>query len=337
MNILENYSLKPHLTFGTDTIAQYFVQISSEEELKQLLQTEYAQRPIFFLGGGSNILFTKDFNGLVIQLCSKGISEEILNEDEVLVTGKAGENWHQFVQYTLNKNYGGLENLSLIPGSVGASPVQNIGAYGVEIKDTFYSCKVLYINNLETKTLYYKDCNFGYRNSIFKQKKGNFVILEVTFKLSRKNHPIKTEYGAIKMELERMGIQDYNIQQVSQAVVNIRKSKLPDPKITGNVGSFFKNPTISVSEFEKLRFSFPEIPSYEVPNGKKIPAAWLIEKCGWKGKQIGNVATHHLQALVIINATGNATGQEIWDFSEKIISSVKEKFSITLEREVNIL
>ena len=337
MNILENYSLKPHLTFGTDTIAQYFVQISTEEELKQLLQTEYAQNPIFFLGGGSNILFTKDFNGLVIQLCLKGISEEILNENEVLVTGKAGENWHQFVQYTLNKNYGGLENLSLIPGSVGACPVQNIGAYGVEIKDNFYSCKVLDINNLETKTLYYKDCNFGYRNSIFKQKKRNFVILEVTFKLSRKNHLIKTEYGAIKMELERMGIQDYNIQQVSQAVVNIRKSKLPDPKITGNVGSFFKNPTISVSEFEKLRFSFPEIPSYEVPNGKKIPAAWLIEKCGWKGKQIGNVATHHLQALVIINATGNATGQEIWDFSEKIISSVKEKFGITLEREVNIL
>ena len=337
MNILENYSLKPHLTFGTDTIAQYFVQISTEEELKQLLQTEYAQNPIFFLGGGSNILFTKDFNGLVIQLCLKGISEEILNENEVLVTGKAGENWHQFVQYTLNKNYGGLENLSLIPGSVGACPVQNIGAYGVEIKDNFYSCKVLDINNLETKTLYYNVCNFGYRNSIFKQKKRNFVILEVTFKLSRKNHLIKTEYGAIKMELERMGIQDYNIQQVSQAVVNIRKSKLPDPKITGNVGSFFKNPTISVSEFEKLRFSFPEIPSYEVPNGKKIPAAWLIEKCGWKGKQIGNVATHHLQALVIINATGNATGQEIWDFSEKIISSVKEKFSITLEREVNIL
>ena len=337
MNILENYSLKPHLTFGTDTIAQYFVQISSEEELKQLLQTEYAQNPIFFLGGGSNILFTKDFNGLVIQLCLKGISEEILNENEVLVTGKAGENWHQFVQYTLNKNYGGLENLSLIPGSVGASPVQNIGAYGVEIKDTFYSCKVLDINNLETKTLYSKDCNFGYRNSIFKQKKGNFVILEVTFKLSRKNHIIKTEYGAIKMELERMGIQDYNIKQVSQAVVNIRKSKLPDPKITGNVGSFFKNPTISVSEFEKLRLSFPEIPSYEVPNGKKIPAAWLIEKCGWKGKQIGNVATHHLQALVIINTTGNATGQEIWDFSEKIISSVKEKFGITLEREVNVL
>lgn len=230
-----------------------------------------------------------------------------------------------------------MENLSLIPGNVGTCPVQNIGAYGVEIKDFFYSCKVLNLSNLETQTLYKEDCKFGYRDSIFKQRKGEFVILEVTFKLQRKNHLIKIEYGAIQSELAKMGIEKPTIQEVSKAVISIRQSKLPDPKVTGNVGSFFKNPTIPTSEYETLKLSFPDMTSYETPQGMKIPAAWLIEQCGWKGKQIGNVATHHLQALVIINATGKATGQEIWDFSEQIILSVKEKFGIILEREVNVL
>lgn len=337
MNIQKNYSLKQHHTFGVDAAAQYFVKVSSEQELKELLQTEYAKLPILLLGGGSNIVFTKNFDGLVIQLDLKGISEEYLNEDEVLVTGKAGENWHQFVQYTLDKNYGGLENLSLIPGNVGTSPVQNIGAYGVEIKDVFHSCKVLCLNNLEFKTFYKDECKFGYRDSIFKQEKGKYIILEVSFKLSRKNHIVKVEYGAIKSELAQMGVKNPTIQDVSMAVINIRQSKLPDPKIVGNAGSFFKNPTISVEEYKVLKTNFPEIPSYEVPQGMKIPAAWLIEYCGWKGKQIGNVATHHLQALVIINATGNATGKEIYDFSEQIIRSVKNKFGITLEREANIV
>lgn len=336
MNITENHSLKNYNTFGVEAKAKYFAEISSEEELIQLL-TDYQNVPTLFLGGGSNILLTQDFDGLAIKLNIKGISEKIINENEVLITAKAGENWHEFVQYCLKKNYGGLENLSLIPGNVGTCPVQNIGAYGVEIKDYFHSCKVLNLNNLEIQTLSKEDCNFGYRDSIFKQRKSEFVILAVSFALTQKNHHIKVEYGAIKSELEKMAVENPTIQEVSQAVMNIRQSKLPDPKKVGNVGSFFKNPTISFVEFALLKEKFAKMPHYETPQGAKIPAAWLIEQCGWKGKQINNVATHHLQSLVIINATGNATGKEIFDFSEQIIQSVKTKFSIELEREVNVL
>ena len=281
---------------------------------------------------------TKDFDGLVIQLNLKGISEEIVNENEVLVTSQAGENWHEFVAYCLNKNYGGLENLSLIPGNVGTSPMQNIGAYGTEIKDTFVRCKVLNLETLEVEEFDHEKCNFGYRESIFKREgKGKYVILEVTFKLTRKEHLIKTEYGAIQSELANLGIENPTIQEVSKAVINIRQSKLPDPKVLGNAGSFFKNPTIALSQFEELKEKFSTIPGY--PNGDfvKVPAGWLIEQCGWKGKQIGNVASHELQSLVIVNKTGNASGKEIFDFSTMIIESVKEKFGIELEREVNII
>lgn len=336
MNIIENHSLKAYNTFGVEASARYFAEIQSEEELIQLL-SDYQNIPLLFLGGGSNILLTQNFDGLAIKLNINGIQENKINDNEVLISAKAGENWHEFVQYCLERNYGGLENLSLIPGNVGTCPVQNIGAYGVEIKDYFHSCKVLNLNDLEIQTLSKDDCHFGYRDSIFKQKKGEFVILEVSFQLTQKNHRIKVEYGAIKSELEKMGIANPSIQEVSQAVISIRQSKLPDPKKIGNVGSFFKNPTIPLSDYEKLKNDFPEIPHYETPQGAKIPAAWLIEQCGWKGKQIGNVATHHLQALVIINATGNATGREIYDFSEQIIQSVREKFGINLEREVNVL
>lgn len=336
MNIIENHSLKNYNTFGVEAKAKYFAEISSEEDLIQLL-TDYQNVPTLFLGGGSNILLTQDFDGLAIKLNLNGICEEHISEEKVLISAKAGENWHEFVQYCLKKNYGGLENLSLIPGNVGTCPVQNIGAYGVEIKDYFHSCKVLNLSNLEIQTLSKEECNFGYRDSIFKQRKGEFVILEVSFLLTKKNHLIKVEYGAIKSELEKMAVENPTIQEVSQAVMNIRQSKLPDPKKVGNVGSFFKNPTISFAEFNPLKEKFAEMPHYETPQGAKIPAAWLIEQCGWKGKQIGNVATHHLQALVIINATGNATGKEIFDFSEQIIQSVKEKFGIELEREVNVL
>ncbi|MBN9336757.1 MAG: UDP-N-acetylmuramate dehydrogenase, partial [Chryseobacterium sp.] len=287
---------------------------------------------------GSNILLTKDFDGLVIRLNLKGITEKIIDDNQVLVTAKAGENWHQFVMYCLDKNYGGLENLSLIPGNVGTSPMQNIGAYGTEIKDVFESCKVLNLETLELETLNSGQCQFGYRDSIFKQEgKGKYVILEVTFRLTRKDHKIDVEYGAIQSELAKMGISNPTIQDVSKAVINIRQSKLPDPKVIGNAGSFFKNPTISASQFENLKQNFENIPGY--PNGDfvKVPAGWLIEQAGWKGKQIGNVASNQLQALVIINATGNATGQEIFDFSTMIIDSVKEKFGIELEREVNII
>ncbi|OJX30919.1 MAG: UDP-N-acetylenolpyruvoylglucosamine reductase [Chryseobacterium sp. 36-9] len=339
MSIQENVSLKPYNTFGVEVSAQYFSEVNSAEELLESLQFSNTQTlPILFLGGGSNILLTKDFDGLVIRLNLKGITEKIIDDNQVLVTAKAGENWHQFVMYCLDKNYGGLENLSLIPGNVGTSPMQNIGAYGTEIKDVFESCKVLNLETLELETLNSGQCQFGYRDSIFKQEgKGKYVILEVTFRLTRKDHKIDVEYGAIQSELAKMGISNPTIQDVSKAVINIRQSKLPDPKVIGNAGSFFKNPTISASQFENLKQNFENIPGY--PNGDfvKVPAGWLIEQAGWKGKQIGNVASNQLQALVIINATGNATGQEIFDFSTMIIDSVKEKFGIELEREVNII
>nr|WP_306845555.1 UDP-N-acetylmuramate dehydrogenase [Chryseobacterium lathyri] len=339
MNMQENFSLKPYNTFGVDAKSKYFTEVQTLEQLRDAIKySKDHHLQILFLGGGSNILMTKDFDGLAIKLSLKGISEEDLNEDEVLVTAKAGENWHEFVMYSLEKNYGGLENLSLIPGNVGTSPMQNIGAYGTEIKDVFVSCTVLDLENLELKTFNIEECRFGYRDSVFKQKgKGRYVILEVSFKLTKKNHHIKTEYGAIKAELENLGITHPTIQDVSKAVINIRQSKLPDPKETGNAGSFFKNPTIPLTQFEDLKLKFENIPGY--PNGDvvKVPAGWLIEQCGWKGKQIGNAASHKLQALVIVNATGSATGKEIFDFSTEIIHSVKEKFGIELEREVNII
>ncbi|OCA79964.1 UDP-N-acetylenolpyruvoylglucosamine reductase [Chryseobacterium contaminans] len=335
----ENFSLKPYNTFGVDAHAKYFVEINNIEELKSALTfSKENNLPLLFLGGGSNILLTKDFDGLAIKLNLKGISEKHLNENEVLVTAKAGENWHEFVMYCLRKNYGGLENLSLIPGNVGTSPMQNIGAYGTEIKDVFVSCEVLDLETLDLKTFSLEECRFGYRDSIFKQEgKGRYVILEVTFKLTQKDHHIKTEYGAITSELENLGIKNPSIQDVSQAVINIRQSKLPDPKQIGNAGSFFKNPTIPLAQFEELKQKFDNIQGYPNGNMVKVPAGWLIEQCGWKGKQIGNVASHKLQSLVIINATGEATGKEIFDFSTEIINSVKEKFGIELEREVNII
>lgn len=335
----ENFSLKPFNTFGVEAKTKYYIEINSVDELIETLKLANAQTlKLLFLGGGSNLLLTKDFDGLAIKLNLKGISEEVLNENEVLVTAKAGENWHEFVLFCLNKNYGGLENLSLIPGNVGTSPMQNIGAYGTEIKDIFVDCKVLNLDTLEVETFNLEKCRFGYRDSIFKKEgKGKYVILEVRFKLTTKNHSIKTEYGAIKSELENLGIINPTIQDISKAVINIRQSKLPDPKEIGNAGSFFKNPTIPLTQFESLKETFPNIQGYPNGDSVKVPAGWLIEQSGWKGKQIGNVASHKLQSLVIINATGNATGKEIFDFSALIIDSVKEKFGIELEREVNIL
>ena len=336
MNIQENFSLQQYNTFGVEAKTKYFAEVNSVEELKETLRLSHS--PLLILGGGSNLLFTKDFEGLVIKLNLKGITEQITDENHVLVTAKAGENWHEFVQKTISENYGGLENLSLIPGNVGTCPIQNIGAYGTEIKDHFVSCKALNIETLEIETIDLEQCKFGYRDSIFKTSaKGKYVILEVTFKLTTKNHHIKTEYGAISSEIKNLGIENPTIQDVAKAVINIRQSKLPNPAETGNAGSFFKNPTIPLAQFEKLKEKFPEIQGY--PNGDfvKVPAGWLIENAGWKGKQIGNVASHKLQALVIINATGNATGKEIYDFSSQIINSVKEKYGIELEREVNII
>lgn len=335
----ENFSLQPFNTFGVEAKAKYFIEVQTIQELKEALNfSDSHALKLLFLGGGSNVLLTKDFDGLAIKINLKGISEENLDENHVLVTAKAGENWHEFVMFCLEKNYGGLENLSLIPGNVGTSPMQNIGAYGTEIKDVFVRCTVLNLENQEIETFDLEQCRFGYRDSIFKQEgKGKYVILDVTFKLTRKDHIIKTEYGAIQSELEKLHISHPTIQDVSKAVIAIRQSKLPDPKVIGNAGSFFKNPTIPAAQFEELKKKFENIQGY--PNGEmvKVPAGWLIEQCGWKGKQIGNVASHQLQSLVIVNATGNATGKEIFDFSTEIIHSVKEKFGIELEREVNII
>lgn len=335
----ENFSLQQYNTFGVEAKAKYFIEVQTIDELKEALNFSNSHAlKLLFLGGGSNILLTKDFEGLAIKINLKGISEQSLDENHALVTAKAGENWHEFVMFCLEKNYGGLENLSLIPGNVGTSPMQNIGAYGTEIKDVFVSCTVLNLETQEVEIFDLEQCRFGYRDSIFKQEgKGKYVILEVTFKLTKKDHRIKTEYGAIQSELEKLHISTPTIQDVSKAVINIRQSKLPDPKEIGNAGSFFKNPTIPVSQFDALKQQFENIQGY--PNGDwvKVPAGWLIEQCGWKGKQIGNVASHQLQSLVIINATGKATGKEIFDFSTGIINSVKEKFGIELEREVNII
>jgi UDP-N-acetylmuramate dehydrogenase len=335
----ENFSLKPFNTFGVDVNAQYFTEASSIEELKAAIQFSRSQSlPLLILGGGSNILLTKDFEGLAVKLSLKGIFEENIDENTVLVTAKAGENWHEFVLHCLKKNYGGLENLSLIPGNVGTSPMQNIGAYGTEIKDIFVSCSVLNLETLKTEQFDLEKCRFGYRDSIFKQEaKGKYIILDVTFRLTKKDHHIKTEYGAIQSELQNAGIENPTIQDISRAVINIRQSKLPDPKEMGNAGSFFKNPTIPLSQFEDLQQKFENIQGYPNGNNVKVPAGWLIEQCGWKGKQIGNAASHKLQSLVIVNATGNATGKEIYDFSTEIINSVKNKFGIELEREVNII
>lgn len=338
MKLLHEFSLRNHNTFGVEAKAAFFTEVKDLKELRQALEFATTEDiPVLFLGGGSNILFTQDFNGLVISLQLKGISVKI-TENQALVTANAGENWHQFVLFCLEENLGGLENLSLIPGNVGTSPIQNIGAYGVEIKDVFESCSVLDTETGNVEILHAADCRFGYRDSIFKHEgKGRYVILDVTFRLTIGNHKIATEYGAIDAELKNAGVTQPTIQQISQAVINIRQSKLPDPKITGNAGSFFKNPTIPAQQFNELKRQFDEIPGYQLPDNVKVPAGWLIENCGWKGKQIGNVATHHLQALVIINKTGRATGGEIFTFSSSIIESVQEKFGITLEREVNVV
>lgn len=335
----ENISLLPYNTFGIDVKARFFKEICSFEDLIAALH--FAQEkglPLLPLGGGSNLVFTQDFEGVVALMKTKGIEQQIADDNAVLITAQAGENWHQFVLYCLERNYGGIENLSLIPGNIGTAPVQNIGAYGVELKDTFYSCKVLDVESLSVGTLYLQQCNFGYRDSIFKNvARGKYIILEVSLLLTRKRHKISAEYGAIQNELDKEGIRFPTIQNVSKAVISIRQSKLPDPKIIGNCGSFFKNPLIEKTQFEALQQKFENIPNYPMGAQVKVPAAWLIEQSGWKGKTIGNVGSHAKQALVLVNVTGKATGREVKNFSQQIIDSVKEKYGIELEREVNIL
>ena len=336
MIIKNNITLKPFNTFGIDVNASEFVSIDSIQGLKDVLNTNPSD--LLILGGGSNMLLTKDVNALVLQINLKGISVISSTENSVQVKVSAGENWHELVCWCLKENFGGLENLSLIPGNVGTAPIQNIGAYGVELKDSFVSCEALDIQTKELRVFTKEDCKFGYRNSIFKQElKGQYIITSVVFELSSHQHVLKTNYGAIEAELENIGIETPTIQDISKAVISIRNSKLPDPKLIGNSGSFFKNPVISSSKFKILKSQFPLIPHYTVSEDSiKIPAAWLIDTAGFKGKTFGNYGVHAKQALVLVNY-GGASGKDILKLSIQIQKAVKFIFDIDLETEVNIL
>ncbi|MBO3099550.1 UDP-N-acetylmuramate dehydrogenase [Gelidibacter pelagius] len=337
MHIQENISLKPYNTFGLEARARYFVKVETIQDLKEALSLDaYPEK--FILGGGSNMLLTKDLDCLVIHLVLKGIEITDQDEDVVFVKAYAGENWHQFVLWCLEHNFGGIENLSLIPGNVGTAPIQNIGAYGVELKDVFESCDALNIKTKVIETFTKDACQFGYRESVFKQdKKHHYVIVSTTLRLSKHQHQLHTEYGAITKELETMGVIDPTIQDISKAVISIRESKLPNPKEIGNSGSFFKNPVISNILFEELKINFPDIPSYIVsPNEVKVPAGWLIEKSGFKGKTFNNYGVHKKQALVLVNY-GNAKGSDILGLAKLIQKTIKQIFGITIETEVNII
>ncbi|PKD18249.1 UDP-N-acetylenolpyruvoylglucosamine reductase [Salegentibacter salinarum] len=336
MQVAENFSLKEHNTFGVDVNARKFVSVHSTEELRDVLQQTYASE-IFVLGGGSNMLLTQNIDKTVIHIGIKGIELISESRDEVILKVGAGENWHQFVLYCIEKDYGGLENLSLIPGNVGTAPVQNIGAYGVELKDTFESCEAMRIQTLEIKTFSREQCEFDYRNSVFKNKlKGEYIITSVNFRLNKKDHQLSTEYGAIQAELDKNQIKKPGIKDVSDAVISIRQQKLPDPRELGNSGSFFKNPVIKESEFKNLQKKFPEIPFYALQaNNIKIPAGWLIDQAGLKGYRQGDAGVHKNQALVLVNY-GNATGEEILALSKEIQDKIYKKYKIKLEPEVNV-
>jgi UDP-N-acetylmuramate dehydrogenase len=342
MQIQENILIKEYNTFRIIVYTNLFAKFNSIDELGELLefkQTPTADRQLqtLILGGGSNILFTKDFAGLVLKNEIKGIKEIKEDDHHIYVQVGAGENWHQFVLHCIHNGWAGVENLSLIPGNVGASPMQNIGAYGVEIKDVFYSLEAYHIHDKKIVNFTLNDCEFGYRDSVFKRKfKDEFVITDVTYRLNR-IPDYNISYGAIGQELEKMGVKDLSLQAVSQAVINIRSSKLPDPAVIGNAGSFFKNPEVSSSQFAVLSSQFPGVVGYPLPNGNvKLAAGWLIEQCGWKGYRKGDAGCHEKQALVLVNY-GNAKGSEIFELGEDILLSVKEKFGVGLEREVNIV
>jgi UDP-N-acetylmuramate dehydrogenase len=335
MEIIHNNSLKAYNTFGIEAAAREFSQFRSPEELEELVKA-FGKNHLMILGGGSNILFTKNYDGFILKNEIAGI--DIVKEDEhhVYVKAGAGENWHQFVLFCIERDLAGVENLSLIPGNVGASPMQNIGAYGVEIKDVFHDLEAFHIKSRKVVTFTHADCKFGYRESVFKNKhKGEYVILSVTYRLNKIPH-FNTSYGAIENELQRMNA-GVSIQSISRAVINIRTSKLPDPAQIGNAGSFFKNPTITEKQFDELKKEHPGVPAYPQGGGKvKVAAGWLIEQCGWKGYRKGDAGVHEKQALVLVNH-GHASGRDIYELSEEIRRSVAKKFKIELEREVNVI
>ncbi len=335
MNIQENISLKNYNTFGIDVNAKRFVSIDSLYSLQQLLKEE---QDIFLISGGSNMLLTKDIEKLVVHIDLKGISIDRENHNDIYLTVNAGENWHEFVLWCVSENYGGIENLSLIPGNVGTCPIQNIGAYGVEVKNTITRVQAVEIESSKLIEFSNKECKFGYRNSIFKNEaKGKYIITSVSFQLTKNEHNLNTSYGAIENELASRNIENPNLKDISDAVIAIRESKLPDPKQIGNSGSFFKNPVISKTHFDKLQKEFPNIPSYIISEMEiKVPAGWLIEQSGFKGKRFGEYGVHEKQALVLVNY-GNASGKEIYELAKTIQNTIKEKFSIDLEIEVNVI
>ena len=338
----ENYSLKHLNTFGIDVSAKYFSTFKNTDELAERLDfislpTANRQLPTLILGGGSNILFTDNYNGLILKNETEGIGNIKEDAEHVYVRAGAGVGWHEFVLYCIENDLGGAENLSLIPGSTGASPMQNIGAYGAEVKDIFHELEAYSIRDKKTVIFSKEGCEFGYRESVFKNKyKGDFVITSVTFRLN-KIPVFNTSYGALETELQKAGVRELSLKAISDAVISIRRSKLPDPAVIGNAGSFFKNPAVDNKQFKILKNEFPAIVGYPVnDNTTKLAAGWLIEKAGWKGFRKGDAGCHERQALVLVNY-GNAKGYEILHLSEKIIYSVKLMFDVQLQREVNIV
>jgi len=337
MELILNHSLKNLNTFGFDVKAKQFLTVSQEEDLKDVLKKFYADE-LFVLGGGSNILITGNIDKTVLHINLKGI--QILNQskDTVIIKAMAGENWHDFVQFCIEQDFGGLENLSLIPGNVGTAPIQNIGAYGVELQDTFVECEAINRQTLEIRTFSKEECKFGYRDSIFKNKfKNQYIIVSVTFRLSKKLHQLHTEYGSIQKELSLMDIDHPTIKDIANAVIKIRSEKLPDPKEIGNSGSFFKNPIISKEHFLSLKEEFPHLKYYKVNEDQyKIPAGWLIDQAGLKGYRQGDAGVHHRQALVLVNH-GEATGEQVLDLAKMIQRKIKEIYQIDLEMEINVI
>lgn len=336
MKLEKDISLKPYNSFGIDVKAHQFISVQSKEELMEILKRFYASE-LFVLGGGSNMLLTQNIKKTVLHINLKGIEVVEDHTDYVLIKAHAGENWHDFVIYCLEHNYGGLENLSLIPGNVGTSPVQNIGAYGVELKDTMAYCETINRQTLSEKRFFTQDCQFGYRDSIFKSKfKNQYIITSVVFKLTKKNHQLHIDYGSIQTELKARGITSPTIQEVSKAIIGIRESKLPNPKEIGNSGSFFKNPIVDYKTLKAVQTDYPDVPYYEIDEkSMKIPAGWLIEKTGMKGYRKGDAGIHTKQALVLVNY-GTASGKDIENLAKLVQKKVKNKFDIALETEVNV-
>jgi len=333
--ISSNFSLKEYNTFNIDVKSDKFISINSEDQLIDFLSQNKGEENIFVLGGGSNVLFSKDYKGTIVHISIKGkkIIEEL--DDSIIIEVSSGENWHEFVKWSIENNYGGIENLSLIPGNVGAAPIQNIGAYGVELKDVFDSCRVLLIDSNEIKHYNKDECEFDYRSSVFKSKQKNkYIILSIRLKLTKEPHSYNLSYDSLK---KRFNDKEINLSNISEEIIKIRESKLPDPNKIGNCGSFFKNPLIESTKLDKLLEKYPKLPHHKSQNGLyKVPAAWLIEKMGFKQKSLGDVGVYINQPLVVVN-NGNANGSDILNFTNSIKKSVKEEFNIDLQEEVNII